>query len=70
MFVATAHDGSEQLYPIAFGYVDSENNLSWEWVLDCLKGGLDHIDDLVFISDRHAIIEAGIFQCNPYDMLL
>ncbi|KAK3199083.1 hypothetical protein Dsin_022498 [Dipteronia sinensis] len=46
MFVATAQDGNEQVYPIAFGYGDSENNLSWEWFLDCLKGALSHIDDL------------------------
>ncbi|KAK3218573.1 hypothetical protein Dsin_012543 [Dipteronia sinensis] len=30
MFVATAQDRKEQVYPIAFGYGDSENNLSWE----------------------------------------
>ncbi|KAI9180554.1 hypothetical protein LWI28_006007 [Acer negundo] len=30
MFVATAQDGNEQVYPIAFGYGDSKNNLSWE----------------------------------------
>ncbi|KAK2656096.1 hypothetical protein Ddye_009148 [Dipteronia dyeriana] len=28
MFVATAQDGNEQIYPISFGYGDSENNLS------------------------------------------
>ncbi|KAK2646213.1 hypothetical protein Ddye_021408 [Dipteronia dyeriana] len=60
MFVAIAQDGNEQVYPIAFGYSDSKNNLSWEWFFDCLKGVLGHIDDLVFISDRHASIEAGI----------
>ncbi|KAK3229612.1 hypothetical protein Dsin_001493 [Dipteronia sinensis] len=59
MFVATAQDGNEQ-------YGDSENNLSWEWFLDCLKGALGHIDDLVFISDRHANIEAGISKVFPY----
>ncbi|KAK2645622.1 hypothetical protein Ddye_020817 [Dipteronia dyeriana] len=37
MFVATAQDGNEQVYPIAFGYGDSENNLSWKWFLDCSK---------------------------------
>ena len=30
MFVATAQDGNEQVYPIAFGYGESENNVSWE----------------------------------------
>ncbi|KAK3230970.1 hypothetical protein Dsin_002851 [Dipteronia sinensis] len=66
MFVATAQDGIEQVYPIAFGYVDLKNNLSWEWFLDCLKGSLGHIDDLVFISDRHASIEAWISKVFPY----
>ncbi|KAK2633900.1 hypothetical protein Ddye_028692 [Dipteronia dyeriana] len=66
MFVATAQDGNEQVYPIAFGYGDSENNLSWEWFLDCLKGALGHIDELVFIFGRHASIEAGISKVFPY----
>ncbi|KAK4847572.1 hypothetical protein QYF36_003431 [Acer negundo] len=66
MFVATAQDGNERVYPIAFGYGDSENNLSWEWFLECLRGALGHIDDLVFISDRHASIEAGISKVFPY----
>ncbi|KAK2662329.1 hypothetical protein Ddye_000903 [Dipteronia dyeriana] len=33
---------------------------------DCLKGALGHIDELVFISDRHASIEAGISKVFPY----
>ncbi|KAK3224265.1 hypothetical protein Dsin_011290 [Dipteronia sinensis] len=60
IFVATTQDVNEQAYPIAFGHGDSENNTSWQWFLDSLKGALSHIDDLVFISDRHASIEAGI----------
>ncbi|KAK3222023.1 hypothetical protein Dsin_009048 [Dipteronia sinensis] len=66
MFVATTQDRNEHVYQIAFGYSDSENNLSWEWFLDCLKGALGYIDDLVFISDRHASIEAGISKVFPY----
>ncbi|KAI9192247.1 hypothetical protein LWI28_019996 [Acer negundo] len=66
MFVATAQDGNEQVYPVAFGYGDSENNLSWKWFLECLRGALGNIDDLVFISDRHPSIEAGISKVFPY----
>ncbi|KAK3221863.1 hypothetical protein Dsin_008888 [Dipteronia sinensis] len=66
MFVATAQDGNEQVYPIALRYGDSENNLSWEWFLDCLKGALGHIDDLVFISDRYASIEIGFSKVFSY----
>ncbi|KAK2661234.1 hypothetical protein Ddye_007767 [Dipteronia dyeriana] len=65
IFVATVQDGSEHVYPIAFRYGDSENNLSWEWFLDCLKGALCHIVDLVFISDRHASLEAGVYKVFP-----
>ncbi|KAK2648697.1 hypothetical protein Ddye_016186 [Dipteronia dyeriana] len=66
MFVATAQDGNEQVYPIAFGYGDSENSLSWEWFLNCMKCTLSHIDDLVFISDRKASIEARIYKVFHY----
>ncbi|KAK2648670.1 hypothetical protein Ddye_016159 [Dipteronia dyeriana] len=66
MFVATSQEGNKQVYPIAFRYDDSENNLSWEWFLDCLKGALGHIDELVFISDRHARIEAEISKVFSY----
>ncbi|KAK2663100.1 hypothetical protein Ddye_001674 [Dipteronia dyeriana] len=66
MFVATAQNGNEQVYPLAFGYGDSEKNLSWEWFLDCLKGALGHIDELVFISNRHPSIEARIYKVFPY----
>ncbi|KAK2638385.1 hypothetical protein Ddye_026180 [Dipteronia dyeriana] len=34
MFFATTQDGNDQVYPIAFSYGDSENNLSWQWFLD------------------------------------
>ncbi|KAK3189507.1 hypothetical protein Dsin_029068 [Dipteronia sinensis] len=66
IFLATAQDGNEQVYLIVFGYSDSENNLSWEWFLDYLKGALSHIDDLVFISDRHSSIESWISKLFPY----
>ncbi|KAK2641464.1 hypothetical protein Ddye_023227 [Dipteronia dyeriana] len=49
-----------QVYPIAFGFDDLKNNLSWEWFLDSWRGALGHIDDLVFISDQQARIEAVI----------
>ncbi|KAK2642469.1 hypothetical protein Ddye_024232 [Dipteronia dyeriana] len=66
MFVATAQDWNEQVYPIAFRYGDSKNNLSWEWFLDCLKGAFGHIDDLVFIYDLYASIEAEISKVFPH----
>ncbi|XP_024013909.1 uncharacterized protein LOC112087988 [Eutrema salsugineum] len=37
LLVATALDGNSNLYPIAFGVVNSENDLSWEWFMRQLK---------------------------------
>ncbi|KAK2641110.1 hypothetical protein Ddye_022873 [Dipteronia dyeriana] len=70
MLVATAQDRNERVYPIAFGYGDSENKLSCGWFLDCLKGALGHIDDLVFIYDRHASTKARISKTTTRDIRL
>ncbi|XP_048629915.1 uncharacterized protein LOC106413961 [Brassica napus] len=37
LMVATALDGNSNLYPIASGVVDSENDRSWEWFMRQLK---------------------------------
>ncbi|KAK2657896.1 hypothetical protein Ddye_010948 [Dipteronia dyeriana] len=37
-----------------------------EWFLDSLKDAFGHIDDLIFISDRHANIKAEISKMFPY----
>ena len=31
LFVAVSKDGNNQIYPLAFGIGDSENNAYWEW---------------------------------------
>ena len=33
MFVVTCLDGNNQLYPLAVGVMDSENNDAWEWFI-------------------------------------
>ncbi|KAK2658258.1 hypothetical protein Ddye_004791 [Dipteronia dyeriana] len=66
MLVATTQYRNEQMYSITFGYGDSENNLSREWFLDCLKGTQGHSDELVFIFDRYTSIKARISKVFPY----
>ncbi|XP_013589278.1 PREDICTED: uncharacterized protein LOC106297617 [Brassica oleracea var. oleracea] len=55
LLVATALDGNSSLYPIAFGVVDSENDLAWNWFMRQLN---------VVIADDHslAFVSAGIPQ--------
>ncbi|CAA7025289.1 unnamed protein product [Microthlaspi erraticum] len=60
LLVATALDGNSNLYPLAFGVVDSENDLSWEWFLRQLQVVISDDNDLAFVSDKHFSIEKGL----------
>ncbi|XP_048599746.1 uncharacterized protein LOC106355407 [Brassica napus] len=59
LLVATAIDGNSNLYPIAFGIVDSENEQSWEWFMRQLKVVVADDNGLAFISDRQVSIAKG-----------
>ncbi|XP_024009577.1 uncharacterized protein LOC112084590 [Eutrema salsugineum] len=56
LLVARALDGNSNLYPIAFGVVDSENDLSWEWFLRQLNAVIADDQLLAFISDRNTSV--------------
>ncbi|KAL0862079.1 hypothetical protein Bca101_041197 [Brassica carinata] len=60
LLVATALDGNSNLYPIAFGIVDSENDQSWEWFMRQLKVVVADDNGLAFISDRQASIAKAL----------
>ncbi|CAA7048823.1 unnamed protein product [Microthlaspi erraticum] len=65
MLVATAVDGNSNLYPIAFGVVDSENDLSWEWFFRQLKVVVGDEEGLAFVSDRHVSIAPSLAKVYP-----
>ena len=46
-------DANEQIFPLAFAIVDSENNLSYEWVFKNFKTTFGEREDICIISDRH-----------------
>ncbi|KAL6131102.1 hypothetical protein ACLB2K_069480 [Fragaria x ananassa] len=60
MLVAACQDGENQIYPLAFGVVDSENDASWSWFLTKLKGAIGDVENLVFISDQHGSIAKAV----------
>ena len=65
LLVATAVDGNSNLYPIAFGVADSENEESWEWFFRQLSVVIPDSKDLAFVSDRHASIAKAIRDVYP-----
>ncbi|XP_047331185.1 uncharacterized protein LOC124934712 [Impatiens glandulifera] len=56
LLIAIALDANEQLFPLAFGVVDSENNNSWTYFMQQLRVAIGIVPDLVFVSDRHPSI--------------
>lgn len=62
MFVATCLDGNNQLYPLAIGVMDSENNDAWEWFMTKLHEVIGDKAELVFISDRCTGIKRAVLK--------
>ncbi|XP_047320369.1 uncharacterized protein LOC124924361 [Impatiens glandulifera] len=67
LLVAIALDANEQLYPVAFGVVDSENNNSWTYFMQQLRLAIGSVPDLVFISDRHPSIANALSAFHVHD---
>uniref|UniRef100_A0A0D3BCV1 Uncharacterized protein n=1 Tax=Brassica oleracea var. oleracea TaxID=109376 RepID=A0A0D3BCV1_BRAOL len=65
LLVATAIDGNSNLYPIAFGIVDSENEQSWEWFMRQLKVVVADDNGLAFISNRQVSIAKKLEKVYP-----
>ena len=62
MFVATYLDGNNQLYPLAIGVMDSENNDVWEWFMTKLHEVIGDKAELVFIFDRCTGIKRAVLK--------
>ncbi|XP_060960983.1 uncharacterized protein LOC133031490 [Cannabis sativa] len=65
ILVAVAYDANNQLFPIAFAIVDSENHDSWKYFLQKLKEAIGEVENLVFVSDRHQSIEHAVEVIFP-----
>ncbi|XP_070025520.1 uncharacterized protein [Nicotiana sylvestris] len=65
LLVAVTKDANNQIFPIAFGVADSENNESYEWYFRELRNAIGIRKDLMFLSYRHKAIANGIAKVFP-----
>ncbi|KAG7579067.1 Zinc finger PMZ-type [Arabidopsis thaliana x Arabidopsis arenosa] len=63
--VQGAQDANFQVFPIAFGIVNSENDEAWTWFMTKLTEVIPDDPELVFVSDRHSSIYASIRKVYP-----
>ncbi|XP_062114008.1 uncharacterized protein LOC133825021 [Humulus lupulus] len=57
LLIATAQDGNFQIYPLAFGIVDYENDASWNWFLTCLR---DQVPDTTGLNIKKKFSGKGL----------
>ena len=65
LLLATAQDGDNHLFPLAFSIVDSENDKSWHWFMTHLRVVYGVRDGLVIVSDRNTSIPKAIHAVFP-----
>ena len=58
-------DANQQVYPLAFAIVDSENDKAWHWFFEQLLNVVPHTEDLVVVSDRHVSIKNAVANVYP-----
>ncbi|KAK1398282.1 SWIM-type domain-containing protein [Heracleum sosnowskyi] len=65
LLVAATQDAGGKIFPVAFGVVDSENDMSWEWFFEKFRIAYGRREDMVIVSDRHESIIKGAKKIYP-----
>lgn len=52
LLTATALDGDDCIFPVAFAIVDTENDDSWNWFLEELRSAVSSSRSITFVSDK------------------
>ncbi|XP_010513650.1 PREDICTED: uncharacterized protein LOC104789691 [Camelina sativa] len=65
LVAASGQDGNMQIFPLAFGVVEVENDSGWVWFFKHLQKFFPDEEDLVFVSDRHASIYSALGKVYP-----
>ncbi|KAF5739953.1 hypothetical protein HS088_TW11G00015 [Tripterygium wilfordii] len=62
LLAATAVDGNDGVFPVAFAVVDEETDNNWNWFLLQLKSALPTSCPLTFVADRQKGLRESISQ--------
>ncbi|KAL5549095.1 hypothetical protein UlMin_004326 [Ulmus minor] len=65
LFTAVCHDANQQIFPLAIGVGDSENDAAWTWFLKRVKDVFGENPALVIVSDRHRSIRSAVEEAFP-----
>ncbi|XP_059437666.1 uncharacterized protein LOC132170637 isoform X1 [Corylus avellana] len=60
LLAATAADGDDGVFPVAFAVVDSESDDNWHWFLLQLKSALSTSCSITFVADRQKGLRESI----------
>lgn len=61
-FSATALDGDDGVFPVAFAIVDSENDDNWHWFLKHLRSAVSTTQSLTFVFDREKGLKKSVTE--------
>jgi zinc finger SWIM domain-containing protein 3 len=68
LLAATAADGSDGVFPVAFAVVDTETDENWRWFLIQLKSAMSAcIRGLTFVADREKGLKESIADIFEHD---
>lgn len=62
LLTATAVDGNDGFFPVAFAVVDVENSDNWHWFLEQLKHAMLSSQSLTFVSDREKDLKKSVLE--------
>lgn len=62
LLTATAVDGNDGFFPVAFAVVDVENIDNWRWFLEQLKYAMSSAQSLTFVSDREKDLKKSVLD--------
>ncbi|CAO2190691.1 unnamed protein product [Urochloa humidicola] len=63
---ATALDGHNWMYPVAFGFIQSETEDNWAWFMRCLHRAIGDLPRLAICTDACKGLENAVAQVFPY----